>query len=355
MFGVALLSILVIIRLGSRSGGPERSGGEPLGDDPLLVVSWNVAAVNNNPFEYWITHDDPHYNKMMADFEYLVENPGDNDILVNKVFTQEMFEELDNEMARLGWTGLDAVASEWSNNYSVRKIVSGFMKDPVLGKKRLISMPDRVTNTITTEDGSVYRPTVINCYQGDMPSRAAWWEQWRAFIFHKSVQTGKGPRDVHALLKPISRAKYPALSAEEEAISVPLQLLAQAIFDAVMLHLVNVVAEREWALLRGGMCASLNLKKSERITNILATRYSGADVILLQEVAAQFVADLLLHPQLARDFAIHAPLGGGRDQLSIVLLRKTKFETAATTDVRYRTRIRLRSRCADKTHTMSPR
>ena len=26
------------------------------GQSPLLVVTWNIAAVNNNPFEYWVTH-----------------------------------------------------------------------------------------------------------------------------------------------------------------------------------------------------------------------------------------------------------------------------------------------------------
>jgi hypothetical protein len=32
----------------------------------LRVATWNVAAVNNNPFEYYITHDDPAYNALMA-------------------------------------------------------------------------------------------------------------------------------------------------------------------------------------------------------------------------------------------------------------------------------------------------
>ena len=24
----------------------------------LRVVTWNIAAINNNPFEYWLTHPD---------------------------------------------------------------------------------------------------------------------------------------------------------------------------------------------------------------------------------------------------------------------------------------------------------
>ena len=34
-----------------------------------------------------------------------------------------------------------------------RKIISGFMKDKELGKKRLMSMPDRTTNTINLGGG----------------------------------------------------------------------------------------------------------------------------------------------------------------------------------------------------------
>lgn len=40
----------------------------------LRVVTWNVAAINNNPFEYWITHDeDPSYDSMMQAVRRFVE------------------------------------------------------------------------------------------------------------------------------------------------------------------------------------------------------------------------------------------------------------------------------------------
>ena len=35
----------------------------------LRVVTWNIAAINNNPFEYWITHEDAAYNKLMVDVQ----------------------------------------------------------------------------------------------------------------------------------------------------------------------------------------------------------------------------------------------------------------------------------------------
>ena len=35
----------------------------------LNLVTWNIAAINNNPFEYWITHEDAAYNKLMVDVQ----------------------------------------------------------------------------------------------------------------------------------------------------------------------------------------------------------------------------------------------------------------------------------------------
>merc|ERR1719265_2823272 len=43
----------------------------------LSVTTWNISAVNTNPFEYWITHDDPFYEKLMADVEGFIDAPGD--------------------------------------------------------------------------------------------------------------------------------------------------------------------------------------------------------------------------------------------------------------------------------------
>ena len=44
------------------------------------------------------------------------------------------------------------------------------------------------------------------------------------------------------MLQKIKKSKYPAISAEEEAVSIPLQTLCQAIFDAILVHIVNTVS-----------------------------------------------------------------------------------------------------------------
>ena len=46
----------------------------------IIAVTWNIAAINNNPFEYWITHDDKDYNKLMVDVQEFIASPGDRDV-----------------------------------------------------------------------------------------------------------------------------------------------------------------------------------------------------------------------------------------------------------------------------------
>lgn len=59
-----------------------------------------------------------------------------------------MFEKLASLMEKEGWAGVDEVRRRWTTDLGERRIVSGFLKDKALGKKRLVSMPDRFTNTI---------------------------------------------------------------------------------------------------------------------------------------------------------------------------------------------------------------
>ena len=53
----------------------------------LHLVTWNIAAINNNPFEYWITHDDADYNALMEGVQSFIDQPGERDVPVSQVFT----------------------------------------------------------------------------------------------------------------------------------------------------------------------------------------------------------------------------------------------------------------------------
>jgi hypothetical protein len=84
------------------------------------------------------------------------------------------------------------------------------------------------------------------------------------------------------MLSTIKQSKYPAISKEEEAISIPLQAMAGAIFDAILVHMMNVLAPSNWQYLREEMCEKLNRKKNDRTLEILETTYGTADVQFLQ-------------------------------------------------------------------------
>mmetsp|Transcript_4165 Transcript_4165/g.7391 ORF Transcript_4165/g.7391 Transcript_4165/m.7391 type:complete len:603 (-) Transcript_4165:13-1821(-) len=293
----------------------------------LKVASWNVAAVNNNPFEYWITHPDPRYKQLMEKVESFIVKPADKDVRVDLVFTDAMFRRLLANMEKVGLPELAVVEKMWEADYRSRKVVSEFLRDATIGKKRLASMPDRVTNTIQLPSGeSVFRPTVINCYTEELGTLEAWFEKWLGFFFESPVDVdGKGEKPVYSLLQRIKKAKYPAVTAEEEAASVPLQLLLQGIFDAILVHLMRTKGGDTWHQLRSEICSSLNRQKNDRISEILRTTYAEVDVVFMQEVGSQLVSRLL--KQSSAEFHVVTPkkYDAKRNQNSVILLRRSLF------------------------------
>mmetsp|Transcript_75501 Transcript_75501/g.125891 ORF Transcript_75501/g.125891 Transcript_75501/m.125891 type:complete len:569 (-) Transcript_75501:750-2456(-) len=297
----------------------------------LRVVTWNIAAINNNPFEYWITHADAEYGALMEHVQEFVDAPGERDVAVSEVFTPARWLELKALMSSEGWAGLEETQARWQSDLMHRKIISGFLKDSSIGEKRLASMPDRVSNTIKTSDqGEIYRPTVINCFSGDLTTMRKWWKEWKFFMFNKTLklQSASSSTRPISMLQKIKRSKYPALTAEEEAISLPLQTLAQAIFDAVLVHIVNQVSPTgKWQVLRQQMCEALNQHKDERTLEILARTYDDADLVFLQETAMAFVKSAEDDETLGQRYLVlkSESLDGKRDQNSLILLRKSLF------------------------------
>jgi len=302
------------------------------------VATWNIAAINNNPFEYWITHSDPIYRKLMDDVESFIEEPKERDVPVEAVFKPEMYQELRELMAQEeGWEAhLDALDKVWHDDLKGRPIVSGFLKDKSIGSKRLASMPDRVTNTIGCvvkgQPATLCRPTVINMSEGDMSSMGSWWGLWKDFMFRTEVcviQKGatKTTR-IPQMLEPIKQSKYPAITPEEEAMSLPLQTVCCAIFDAIMVNMLNMLAPGVWGPLKDELCDKLAKNKQARTIAILEESYSGAGLVFLQEVAASFVQEAARASKLSSCFTVASPanLDGKRDQNSMVLLNRLLFE-----------------------------
>ncbi len=292
--------------------------------DKIKLATWNIAAINNNPFEYWITWNDKRYINMMENMSKTIKEPPKLlDVPVQNIFTDKMYNELEEDMRKAGFTDLEKVRNYWENEYKNRKILSEFIKDSTIGKKRLASMPDRVTNTIEMSNNKIiYRPTVINCYDKDLASMDEWWKNWKAFIF------GGPSNEIYKMFKPIKKSKYPAITTDEAAVSLPLQTLCLAIFDATLVHVMNYLAPTEWQPLRKQLCHDLNIKKSHRTVEILENSYSDSEVIFLQEVGKAFVASANSSSRFMKDYAIHTPINAdpNRDQNSLIVIRHHCFK-----------------------------
>jgi hypothetical protein len=299
----------------------------------IKAITWNIAAINNNPFEYWITNDYGPYNSIMANVSLFIENPGINDVPVKDIFTEDMFADLEKSMRAAGWTGIEETRSQWQSEYRDRRIITQFLKDSILGKKRLASMPDRYTNTINTADGDVVmRPTVINCYSGDLSSIESWWKQWREFMFVKDVTMNKNGTNekikVSSMISKIKKSKYPAITLEEEKISIPLQTLCVAIFDAILVYMMNTIDKQSWQPLREDICNKLNRRKHDRTIEILEKMYADADIQFLQEVASSFAKSVKQrNGKLSSLFELYYPesMDSDRDQNSFILLKKGRY------------------------------
>lgn len=298
----------------------------------LSISTWNIAAINNNPFEYWITiKDNTKYEELMLNVEKFLEEPGANDVPVSDVFTDFMFNTLQQKMVEVGLDPEQKVRKYWVESYKDRKIVSGFLKDKTLGSKRLASMPDRVTNTINVVGAPepVCRPTVINMFEGDLSTMDKWWDEWMRFMFNDPLpimmSTGVESKIPYQMLKKILRAKYPAISEEEEAISLPLQTMCGAIFDAILVHMMNTVSGPDiWQPLKRTMVDNLNRKKVPNTLNILKNAYGDTDIITLQEVSGSFIDEARRE---LTNFHVVPPqaLDSVRDQNSAILLNKKTF------------------------------
>lgn len=305
----------------------------------LQVSTWNIAAINNNPFEYWITYDEnPDYEKIMTSIEDFLESPGDKDVSVSEVFTEEMFSELEKRMDGVGW---DNVRSYWDSDFKNRKIVSGFMKDPLLGSKRLASMPDRITNTINVvgADEPVCRPTVINMYDGDLSNLQLWWKAWENFMFDTpltiQVKDSTVTDPPYKMLQPIKKSKYPDITEEEEKVSLPLQTMCGAIFDAILVNMMNTVSTPEvWQALKKTMVENLNKQKVPHTLDILQNVYKTSDIVALQEVSASFIEQARKR-SLGQDYWIVSPgeMDAVRDQNSVIFLKKDTFPAGPSAEI----------------------
>jgi len=164
-----------------------------------------------------------------------------------------------------------------------------------------------------------------------MDTTEEWWVQWKEFFFNTTVsiqgRQGVETKKICSMLSPIRASKYPAVTPEEEAISIPLQALCQAIFDAVLVHMLNKVAPGIWFDLKMQLCNALNKKKNERTFEILEQAYTSTDIMFLQEVAASF-SEAAKTRDIGQRYEILTPekMDSSRDQNSVIFVKKGLFK-----------------------------
>lgn len=86
VFVIVLITFVIVKQVMTEREAEEDSNLLHLNKKVINAATWNIAAINNNPFEYWITSNDTNYLKLMTSVSQFVDNPTpQQDVLVSQV------------------------------------------------------------------------------------------------------------------------------------------------------------------------------------------------------------------------------------------------------------------------------
>ena len=314
----------------------------------LRVSSWNVAAINDNPFEYYVTIDSGNgnndananaayaeqqrnYEQTMKKIDEKLLNCDEHDVRVRDIVSEEMLLDAKREILRersdgglvlKDWTEseCDAAIAFFKTHFMERRILKDFLLDAEIGAKRLCSMPDR----LTTKNGEKCRPCVTTSYADAsvLSDDSKWWRAWLAYAFDEKDGVAKR-------LKFLDNKKYPAITDEEVKISRPLQVFCLAAFDKSLIRLIEE-ADANWAETKKMLVDALVERKVNATIDILErVAKEGREIICLQEVSEQMRDGIAKSAVLTEKFdCLSGPdFDATRNQNSIVLASKTFFES----------------------------
>ena len=165
------------------------------------------------------------------------------------------------------------------------------------------------------------------------------WRSSSQFLFTKKLDVpdrkggGSSAKLPCTLLGKIPRAKYPALTEAEETMSLRLQTVCLAIFDAILVHMLNELSkDGKWLAMKRQILEALLVKKDDKMIGVLTGPYAGSDVIFLQEVRTIAAKQAL--PLALREYSVHAPSKASKaDQNSAICLKRSTFDAGSVVDV----------------------
>ena len=108
---------------------------------------------------------------------------------------------------------------------------------------------------------------------------------------------------------------------------MPLQTMCGAIFDAILVHMMNTVSPPAvWQGIKRTMVSELNKNKFPHTLQILERTYMDSDIITLQEASSSFV-DMMSKSMIGTKFHVVSPasMDTARDQNSVILLNRVTF------------------------------
>ena len=166
-----------------------------------------------------------------------------------------------------------------------------------------------------------------------MMDEADWFRRWVAYVFDARATSADGAsRSMIELMVPIKRAKYPAISEEEEALGIPLQVFYLAAFDGAWVRFAALAAGSfdAWQDIRASLVDDLVTHKFSRTVDVVekillsADEGSALEVCFMQEVGASLVDALRARAGVRNSCEVLCPkdMDVKRDQNSIVIVSK---------------------------------
>eukprot|EP00485_Elphidium_margaritaceum_P007407 CAMPEP_0202688346 /NCGR_PEP_ID=MMETSP1385-20130828/3875_1 /ASSEMBLY_ACC=CAM_ASM_000861 /TAXON_ID=933848 /ORGANISM="Elphidium margaritaceum" /LENGTH=577 /DNA_ID=CAMNT_0049343297 /DNA_START=18 /DNA_END=1751 /DNA_ORIENTATION=+ len=302
----------------------------------LSVMTWNIAGINNNPWEYYVMLDDPNYKSLMSNVEEFMTSDAQKlsvrDVL-NEIDSKLLDKLLDLLREKQVVTNAneqrckEVLESDIEKNY-VTACVDAFLCNKHVGQHRLISWPDRLLNTIDDKHGGfVYRPTPINYYPTKFADKADWFAQWLAFMRDTGIDILVNQKNN----KYADGYQKAGLGDADDFLFINVVLLC--VFDAILVFMLFEIERQSninWQDLKMQCHKILNKDKLMNTVGILNRVYGDCDVLFLQEVRNNFVDAIGADNELKAKYQIVFPQEKSKNnQTSIVCLKKTCFGAEA--------------------------